>query len=112
VLDAKLQLKEGQRIAVSNGDLPVAAPVVPEAEADVLVVFVRDRRELEGEAARLLAFALRGKTPWVAYPKARQLGTDLDRDSIHRYLLTQGLDAVRQIAVDEIWSAMRFKPAP
>lgn len=46
---------------------------------------------------------------WLAYPKARQLGTDLNRDILHGYMLAVGLDAVTQVAIDGTWSAMRFK---
>jgi hypothetical protein len=48
---------------------------------------------------------------WAAYPKARQLGTDLNRDILSTRLLGHGLDAVRQVAIDATWSAMRFKLA-
>ena len=41
----------------------------------------------------------------LAYPKARQLGTDLDRDFLRGHL------PVRQVALDDVWSAMRFRPA-
>ncbi len=46
---------------------------------------------------------------WVAYPKAGQLGTDLNRDSLAQAVRAHGLEPVAQIAVDEVWSALRFK---
>jgi hypothetical protein len=45
----------------------------------------------------------------VAYPKAGQLGTDLNRDSLARALQTEGFEPVAQIAVDDVWSALRVK---
>jgi hypothetical protein len=47
---------------------------------------------------------------WVAYPKSGQLGTDLHRDSLAALLMASGIKPVCQIAVDEVWSALRFRP--
>jgi hypothetical protein len=48
---------------------------------------------------------------WVAYPKAGKLGTDLNRDRLWQLLEPEGFEPVRQIALDETWSALWFKPA-
>jgi hypothetical protein len=48
--------------------------------------------------------------PWIAYPKAGKLGTDLSRD-ILAALTAEGIQPVRQVTVDETWSALRFRPA-
>jgi len=55
--------------------------------------------------------ALRDKLAWIAYPKAGQLGTDLNRDILAKSLAGRGVQPVRQIAIDEVWSALRFRPA-
>jgi hypothetical protein len=47
---------------------------------------------------------------WVAYPKAGQLGTDLNRDSLARLMIERGVQPVRQVAINEVWSALRFRP--
>lgn len=47
---------------------------------------------------------------WAAYPKAGQLGTDLNRDLLSEALEERGVQPVRQIALDEVWSALRFRP--
>ena len=47
----------------------------------------------------------------VAYPKGGQLGTDLNRDSLAATLKTHGIQPVRQVALDDVWSALRFRPA-
>jgi hypothetical protein len=57
------------------------------------------------DAARLDRLA------WVAYPKAGQLGTDLNRDRLAAALEGQGIRPVRQVALDDVWSALRFRPA-
>jgi len=51
----------------------------------------------------------RGGTAWLAYPKARQLGTDLDRDIIRELVPEAGLDPVRQVSLDDTWSALRLR---
>ena len=46
---------------------------------------------------------------WIAYPKAGELGTDLNRDILWRHLLKRRIQGVRQIAIDDVWSALRFR---
>jgi hypothetical protein len=48
---------------------------------------------------------------WVAYPKAGKLGTDLNRDRLWQLVQDEGIRPVRQIAIDEVWSALRFRSA-
>jgi hypothetical protein len=46
---------------------------------------------------------------WVAHPKAKKLGTDLNRDTLAADLREHGLQAVRMVSIDDTWSAMWFK---
>ncbi|MFE2102127.1 MULTISPECIES: hypothetical protein [unclassified Streptomyces] len=46
----------------------------------------------------------------MAYPKGGKLGTDLNRDTLAAALSERGVRPVRQIAIDDIWSALRFRP--
>ncbi|MFF4316935.1 hypothetical protein [Streptomyces sp. NPDC001507] len=48
---------------------------------------------------------------WVACPKGGKLGTDLNRDTLAAALSEQGVRPVRQIAIDDTWSALRFRPS-
>ncbi len=45
---------------------------------------------------------------WVAYPKANRI--DLNRDSLWPILTDYGMRPNGQVAIDEIWSALRFRP--
>jgi hypothetical protein len=45
----------------------------------------------------------------VAYPKAGQLGTDINRDTLAASLTDRGAQPVRQVALDDVWSALRFR---
>ena len=48
---------------------------------------------------------------WFAYPKAssRRYACDFNRDSGWDVLRGLGFDSVRQVAIDEDWSALRFR---
>jgi hypothetical protein len=71
----------------------------------------KNRAELEQRIDLLREAAQHGALTWLAYPKARQLETDLNRDIIRDLALDRGLDPVRQVSIDDIWSALRLKPA-
>jgi hypothetical protein len=117
-VSAKLQIKPGQRVATvaGPGEVPVVAPAgsettgAPEA-ADVVVAFVRTRAELDTHAGPALEAARQDKLAWIAYPKAGKLGTDLNRDILREALADRGVQPVRQVAIDDVWSALRFRPA-
>jgi hypothetical protein len=115
-LASKLQLKEGQRI---EGIL-VPDSVAPELSAltsedgdqeTALLVFVADRSALEESRIQIVEAASKDRLTWVSYPKSGKLGTDLKRDSLAALLSTSGLQPVRQIALNDVWSALRFRPA-
>ena len=44
---------------------------------------------------------------WVAYPKANR--ADLNRDSLWPILAEHGMRPISQVAVDDAWSALRFR---
>jgi|SRR5215469_9165504 len=115
---AKLQIKPGQRIATLAGfdDVPAIAAAGPQPAdapdtADVIVAFVRTRSDLDTVAWPAIEAARLDKLVWIAYPKAGQLGTDLNRDILRESLAERGVQPVRQVAIDEVWSALRFRPA-
>lgn len=94
--------------SVASALLPDAADTVEHEAA--LLVFVVDRAALEANRDRIVGAAANDRLTWVAYPKSGQLGTDLNRDSLAALLIDSGVQPVRQIAVDEVWSALRFRP--
>jgi hypothetical protein len=118
-VSAKLQIKPGQSVATvaaAPGEVPSAVTdgiqVSGTAEtADVIVAFVRAKAELDTVAVPAIEAARHDKLAWIAYPKAGQLGTDLNRDILVKSLTGQGVQPVRQISIDEVWSALRFRPA-
>ena len=117
-MGAKLQLKPGQTVAVLarpvevEVELPEGVTSVPSpGSADAVVVFVRNERELAKRAGPVLGAARADRLAWIAYPKAGQLGTDLNRERLAALMSEQGVQPVRQVAIDETWSALRFRPA-
>lgn len=116
-LASKLQLKRGARAALvdvpPDFDLSLleVAEAADPADADAVIVFVSDRESLQRLRTQIVSAAGRDKLVWVAYPKAGQLGTDLNRDLVAGALLDDGVRPVRQISVDKVWSALRFRTA-
>jgi hypothetical protein len=48
---------------------------------------------------------------WVAYPKlGSRLAGELSRDKVRAILSDMGWRAVSIVAIDEVWSALRFRP--
>jgi hypothetical protein len=120
-LAKKLQIKAGSRIALVNAPAGYAERLLPLPDGaevvelrpglDVVQVFVRDLAELEREAGAF-GSVREGGLLWVCYPKGgRRAGTDLDRDRLWERMGRDGLAGVTLVAVDETWSAMRFRPA-
>jgi hypothetical protein len=90
---------------VDLGDVNVAKA----AKADGVLVFVKNLAEVSAKCGPVLAAARADELAWVAYPKAGQLATDLNRDVLWRRLLESDVQGVRQIAIDDVWSALRFR---
>ncbi|MGO9903719.1 MAG: hypothetical protein ACLP0J_29555 [Solirubrobacteraceae bacterium] len=117
-LPAKLQLKSGSTIAVLGVpetvelELPEHAHATAEpASADAVIAFAIDSAALDTVAAHAITAAREDRLAWIAYPKAGKLGTDLNRDILARLAGERGIQPVRQIAINETWSALRFRPA-
>ena len=114
---AKLQIKPGASVLVGNApegfalDLSESARQVNQGELpDAVLVFVRHSSEVKVHTAPFVEAARRDAIAYIAYPKAGQLGTDLNRDVLWDMLRREGLRGVRQVSLDDVWSAMRFRP--
>ncbi len=119
----KLRLQPGQRALILNapagyleglGALPagVALDVEPQGSYDFVHLFVRNAAELARLRPAALAAIKDDGILWIAYPKgSSKVATDINRDSLWALMGDSGLRPVMQIAMDAIWSALRFRPA-
>jgi len=112
-LAKKLNLKDGTKLKIVGKPAGVELDdvVTTAGKADAVLVFVRTLADVDAKCAPVLAAARADRIAWIAYPKAGQLKTDLNRDILWRHLSEQGIHGIRQIALDDVWSAMRFRPA-
>jgi hypothetical protein len=123
-LAEKLGIREGRRVLVLDPPVGFVKRLDPLPEgvgvttkivslADVIVVFSSSRAvlgELFHKAKHVLA--PRGAL-WVAWPrKSSGFFTDLDEHLVRAVGLASGLTDNKIIAVDEIWSALRFVEKP
>lgn len=121
-LTKKMGVKPGQKMLVMNapegyrellGRLPegTALSLAPEGEYDFVQLFVRDSLELEAMGTRAISAVRRGELLWLCYPKKSSgVNSDLTRDEGWELVSKAGLRPVSQVAVDETWSAVRFRP--
>jgi hypothetical protein len=112
----RLQVKGDRRLAVIGASADVEDKIGGEkqrcdvSKADVVVVFVRDRAQLESALPSALENIPKAAIIWIAYPKlTSKLASDLSRDSVRVLVAESGLDTVSQIAIDDDWSALRVK---
>jgi hypothetical protein len=116
----KLQLKEGQRTLLLNapaGYQERLGGVTFETDFkgtfDFIQVFVKDSQEMKRYVPRCLQALMPGGILWIAYPKLSSgIKSDLTRDVGWESIFQAGFRPVTQVAIDETWSALRFKPAP
>jgi hypothetical protein len=90
------------------GPLPDGVRVVDDpTAATTAIVFASDERTVRAVFAAHVD-ALRGVAAlWILYPKANR--TDVNRDSLWRILAEHAVRPITQIAVDDVWSGLRFR---
>ena len=92
-LAQKLQIREAYRIGLVNapegyeallGALPpdVTKSTRLSGAFDWVQYFVVRQEKLEADLERLKGRLKEGAVLWISYPKAKQLGTDLNRDRL------------------------------
>jgi len=96
----------------SLGTLPAGARVVTKSTkpVDLIQVFAKTKSELTDLLRQAKPLLKEDGILWATYPKAGQMDTDLKREVIWDCGHEVGMDCVSQIAVDDVWSALRMKP--
>jgi len=115
---AKLGLKPGQRLLALNllthaPDLAVDVDVDSELRQppyDVVVCFVRTRAEVAAGFGVARGAMDGAGSLWMAYPKVGGKTREVYRDGGWDALNEAGWLPVRQVALHDDWSALRFRP--
>lgn len=95
------------------GTLPDGVQIAtePAGQYDVVLLFVRDGAELERSLRQATEAVRSGGVFWIAWEKkARRGPDDLNRDSLWAAVQPSGWGPVTNVAIDDSWSALRFKP--
>jgi hypothetical protein len=123
-LAAKLNLAPQSRIIVLN--MPPKLSVAQRlpgieinsawprsGEIRQILVFVTRLAEVERFAAKVAERAAADAVVWFAYPKgsSKRYTCEFNRDTGWRALGDKGYEPVRMIALDDDWSALRFRRA-
>ena len=118
----KLRIQPGQRLLILNapegylsnlGQLPDGVEVkdVPDGVFDFVQVFVKSITELEKQVPVAIKAVKYDGLLWICYPKQSSgIKTDINRDTGWSVVQKAGLRPVTQVAIDDTWSALRFRP--
>ena len=109
-LAKKLNLKDGTRLRVIGRPEGVDLDDVTttaSATTEGVLAFARTLADVDVRCGPVLDATQASRLAWVAYPKAGQFGTDLNRDILWKRLLGRGVRAVRQVAIDDVWKVLR-----
>ena len=78
---------------------------------DFALAFVTEKSAVDRMSKALAAKATGDAVLWFAYPKgtSKRFKCDFNRDNGWDVIRAAGWDTVRQVAIDEDWSALRFR---
>ena len=118
----KLLIKPGQRLLVLNApreylrwleenaqDVCILTEIV--GEFDFAHIFVENSEELDINIHKVKEALKFDGCLWISYPKqSRKYTSELSRDQLWKLMQPYGLAPVAQVSVNDIWTAMRFRP--
>lgn len=113
----KMFLRTAKSMLILNGEAhPGVVSQMPtnilvdKGPADVVLMFARNRKELE-QFFPIAKEALGDKgSLWIAYLKqTASKATDINRDSINEFAKENGITGVAMISIDMDWSGLRLK---
>ena len=99
----------GEVIRTFEGEVHHEAVIEP---YDFVQVFGTSNEELGALAKSAEKFVKEDGLFWLCYPKKSSKtykGSDCSRDTVMYLLADEGYEPVRQIAIDDDWSALRFR---
>lgn len=82
-------------------------------EVEFFLGFVTKQKEVDDLTRLVTSLLKEDGLLWFAYPKgtSKKYTCDFNRDTGWRELGKQGFEPVRMVAIDEDWSALRFRKA-
>ncbi|HSJ53033.1 MAG TPA: hypothetical protein VLC52_04730 [Anaerolineae bacterium] len=122
-LATKLRLQPGHRVLLLNAPegyldrlrpLPEGVELADTAggKFDFVHLFARNSTDLAWMARQAVEAIEYDGVLWVSYPKkSAGVESDLNRDIRWEILEEAGLRPVTQVSIDDVWSALRFRPA-
>jgi len=120
----KLNYKGQDRICVVNGNngfvnelnrvnpsLRVDEEIDPKFLYEFCLIFVTDKSELKETVPQSIHNLANDGVLWFAYPKksSRKYDSEINRDNGWDIVNSHGFEPVRQVSIDEDWSALRFR---
>ena len=120
----KLNYKGQKRIAVINAeqkhyriiskelkDVQIDTEIDQRYPYEFMIIFTETMFEVELLAPDALHNLLADGILWFCYPKksSKKYSSDLERDKTWPVLNNSGFHGIRMVAIDEDWSAMRFR---
>ncbi|PZX55543.1 hypothetical protein [Algoriphagus chordae] len=116
----KMTWKEGMNIQIWNAPPELKELISswkknglinPEAKPDFMFAFVQTEDEVKQYFSEMQKLAPKDQQIWMAYPKgsSKRYKAKINRDSGWAYLGEFDYEGVRQIAINEDWSALRFR---
>jgi hypothetical protein len=121
----KLQLKDQKEVLVLNAPesfepeikrlkgLTIHRSLQGVKESPFSLAFVMTQPEVESAAKSITKLAKGDAVVWFAYPKgsSKRYTSTINRDNGWASLGAAGFEGVRMVAIDEDWSAVRFRKA-
>lgn len=87
-------------------------PLLKNRKIDFALVFAVNHLQLVGILEDVIPALQEEAVFWIAYPKlTSKIASDLSRDKNWDFVADYGFEAVRMIALDNVWSAGRFRKA-
>lgn len=120
-LAEKLLIKPRNKVGIFNapqGYVESLAPLPDDVKIqtrgkdfDVVQVFVYNKADIDSRCMKAAELVNPGGIVWFTYPKkSGKIKTDISRDTGWDTVVDAGWEGVTQIAIDETWSALRFRP--
>jgi hypothetical protein len=120
----KLNYRGQKRISIINAvdsfinglsselkDVIIDEKIDPRYPYGFIIIFVKSVSEIESITPMTIHNLMADGVLWFCYPKktSKKYTSDIDRDHGWQVLNDSGLYGIRLVAIDEDWSALRFR---